>query len=458
MVWERIKYQFLTHRWKQVIGFLLFIAFAAILFANLYDTKQLSMSAAIKTGFNYSLTTIAVTIFSTIVHMLYLYVLLDILIFKHQIEKKIATYKILIPIFLVMAYFCSALQSWANIDVRGYELIDIFNIASFVFFILLYCLWAYNDFSTSKLWLLIDILSIIFLVVCQFCTFEGQWLNFIMSPNGVVIVCLLFYFCTKYFSREEIGGKDYKYDYEYYRKSNIMYRPKSLINIDFSAFSSGVKVLDFGCGSGERLKEYQTLISPWLNDIKINQIIGIERIKCYHTEYLANIKKSFPKIDKNNILFKNKAVKQDFSEANFVILSHVIYEYDTVSRLIKLLRNCKPGTLVLVRVCSPNSFYAPVSLAGASNILCFKKNRGHLGYVWINEIKKRAEYKQLDKYIIKQEYLIDDDHKIEVLSDLLKYLYDGYLAYCSKDYFTALKENGITSIPNDDLIYIIQKL
>lgn len=458
MVWDRIRYQFLTHRRKQIIGFLLFFAFAAILFANLYDTKQLSMSEAIKTGFSYSLTTMVVTIISTIVHMLYLYILLDILIFKHQIEKRIATYKILIPIFLFLAYFCSALQSWANIDVRGYEWVDKFNIASFAFFILLYVFWAYNDFKTSKLWFIIDIISIGFLVLCQFGTFKDQWVNFFMSPNGVVILCLIFYFSTKYLSREEIGGKDYKSDYEHYRNFNKIHIPKHPINIDFSSFSSGINVLDFGCGSGERLREYQSLITPWLSTLNINKITGCERLKCYNEEFIANVCTLLPCISKENITFKNKADKQDFLEADFIVLSHVIYENDTVCQLVSLLKKCKPNTIVLVRVCSPNSFYAPVSIAGADNILGFKKNRGHLGYVWINKIIEKARYREMAKYTIKQEYMIDDDYKIKILSDLLQSLYDGYLAYYSRDYLTALKDNNIHSIPNDDLIYILQKL
>jgi hypothetical protein len=443
------KERFLTQYGKQIIGVLLLIAFATIMFSNLYDTKRLSMSEAIKTGLNYSKTTMILTIFATIVHMLYLYILLDILIFKHQIEKRIVAYKILIPVFLVLAYICSALTSWAKVDISGYELVDIFNITSFLFFGLLYICWALNDFKTSKRWFYIDVASILLLIFFYFISFENQWLTFFASPNGVVIICLALYFIFS-LSSQEYRDSNYKSAYEAYRRYNTIEERPS-IEIDFGC-SSGINILDYGCGSGERLVEYNSLITPCFKDIPINKITGCDRLSCYKANFTTQATSLSP-----TALFKEKVTMRDFSEANLVILSHVIYEYDTVKNLISYLRKCQSGTVVLIRVCSPNSFFVPVSIAGADNIFSFKKNRGHLGYIWIKKIIESAQYTKIATYTVKQTYSISDETRIECASKLLQFLYDSYLAYCIEDYLTALKENGITSIPNDDLIYILQK-
>lgn len=455
---KRIKLYFtLPHVTKQIVVFVLFGVCSAIILSSLYFKKNVSMTEALQSKFDYF---IIFTIVSTIIHVIYLYILFDILIFRHPLEKKIWLIKLLIPVFLVLAYVSYTLKSWAAIYASS-DWGEIIGVFSIVCFFILYLLWAINDYKyKNNIWFFLDIISIVLLIIIQstqgWISSRGKWEQFAFSPNGVVAFSVIAYVGLELYSTIENKGLKYQNYYRNYRDNNQVILPPA-IYIDFSSFKDGVKIMDFGCGSGERLKnEYNEWIT-WKN-FPIQKIIGVDKIAEYKNSFTANVKNAFEsRISEENIFFKNKVSKKDFRNVDLVIISHVTYYYKVVKQITKYLKSCKTGTYIMIRISSPNSFFVPVSIAGANNIFSFKSNRGHLGIFWLNRIKEKAKLEQVHKYLVKQSYPINDEYKRESLSILLNHLYDGNLAFRIEDYLLSLSENDISAIPNDDLIYILKK-
>ena len=450
-----------THQGKQIIFLIFIISLIPILFSNFYAPHYVSIQSALTNGFTYDLLYILLSIIATIAHVIYLYILLDILIFKHPIEKKIEIDKLCIPIFLFLAHLLDAFHAFCSVDVGCYKWFFFTKYLCPVFFLLTYITWLYRDLknkSNKALWIVLDIVSIILIIVPFVCEIKIQWLLFFLSPTGSVIICIALYLLMNVLSYEVVS-KEYREFYGNYLRqcyfvgTKIESTPSITINFENQ---DAINILDYGCGSGDRL-EYKDLIKSTSHNIKINKIIGCDVMEDYRASFRTNAQKIFP--SSTEICFETNVSDQDFIDSNLIVLSHVVYEFGVVKKIIRKLKKCNPGTIILVRVCSPNSIFTPVSISGSNNILSLKKNRGHLGCKWIDVIKEEAALSMINgsPYTIKQEIPIETEQQREAISKLLQHLYDGNLASYIQEYVKSLNNNGINSISNDDLIYLLKK-
>jgi len=443
---------------KGVIIIILVLISAAVLFANL-SIKAYSIEDNARH--------VLAAIFYTGIHISYLLVVFNMLILDRPIEK-IYIQRLIFPIILLFAYAFYAAQVWAlttmNMSIGHLE--QVFKVISLLLFVLLYILWMLRDIFEYKeekkpisiYWIIGEFVSLILLVIGIYNEVTGNSNNsFWTSLNGPIIICLVVYFFYRISDELFHDQRSYKDLYDSYLKYNIT-APLS-IDLNLSNHNQ-LKILDFGCGDGNRLVD----ILSWIKDLDKTKIsiTGCDSRKCFNSTFTDNMTKHQYT---NNFVSNFKKINP--AEYDIIILSHVLYEQSIANLILKFLKKCKRDTIILFRGASPKSFFVSTSFAGSNTISLFtlKRNRSHLWYsIWLDKIKddaglvRRNSTSTLADYTVEQIYNTEENNAIETANLLLKKLYRGALANRTDDYFKALKTYaGIDKIPNNDLIYIYLK-
>ncbi len=396
----------------------------------------------------------------SILHVFYLYVVLSMQILKKPVEN-LYYQQFIIPVLLILAYAFYAFQIYSHmaINFTFNELENLFKTLSLTFFCSLYILWFIRDIKKNKgpdkIWIGLDIISIVLLLITIFTNKRGFW----FSQNAPIFICLgvwVFFKLFEFLQYEKV----YKNSYDEYLLYNRVIPSDNKININIE---NELSIFDFGCGNGSRLIENLNLIKN-IESHNIS-ITGYDILENFKGKFIENINnhiscKSAPRFYFDNIPNINKF--------NLIFLSHVLYDHSALSKSIDVLKKCKKNTLIIIRGVGPNSFFTTASFS-SSNMLINNPKKKNISYLWYSkwllDIEKECNLTRLNEtkkpdLIIKQEYDISTTNSIEVISDLLIKLYNnGGLTNRIKDYFVFLNTyQGVDKVPNNDLLYIYKKL
>jgi hypothetical protein len=288
-----------------------------------------------------------------------------------------------------------------------------------------------------------------------------------LDKNFIIVTCIFLWFFLQYF-KSRIDKRGYHETYLQYLSRNLPGRPIFAkrdnyfdnINLikDYLSKINNATIIDFGCGDGKRLIELLELlgIEP-RTDLKIIGYDSNKKWECFFNEKLANY---------SNIFFSNKKKLEEYRRGiqfNIIFSSHTLYYRGAEQGLIKIIKTCSPGTPVIIRGASPNSFFYAVSTAYTLRLLF-----PTYSHTWIdnslnnlinkcklNRINGKLAAKRPD-FII-QQYIETKDVPINVSTDLLGYLYGNTVKALTQEYFYALKSSEVEFIPNDDFVYAFTK-
>lgn len=398
----------------------------------------------------------------TMVHIYYLYIVLNLLVFQNPIEK-LYKQQLVYPILLIIAYLFYALQVALHYSInpdlfRHESLCKVVSLSVFAF---LYFLWLIRDYlvfkktpcSDTAFWMGAELFSIICLVLSIIFEYNGipevinnSFFIFLLSQNGPVFICALLFLGINSLSRLERKERTYVHLYGEYLRHNDLpgKKGKMKINLDYPID----RIVDFGCGNGKRLEENLSFLDGLPNKMNL-EVIGYDRREYFSGEFCSNV---------TNKIFKSVGFVSDVDDIsldknNLVIISHVLYEPATVRKVTTFLSKCPKGTLVFFRGASPNSFFVSTSFA-CSNALN-RKNKCHLWYsVWLEQITRNIGLELMDTMKVHQNYKLSNGGIIAAYQ-LINLLYSGIFAKRLDDYFGQLKKySRLNFVSNDDLIFL----
>lgn len=401
----------------------------------------------------------------TFVHLGYLYLVFWLLILRKPPEK-LYWQQLLFPFILGMAYFFYAISIYFQWETYMYgEYGKYFKLASYSLFVCLYLLWLFRDFFEFSenperrkvifLWIIVESFSIFILmgaILIDLKCFSSE--ASIFSKDWAISISLSLWVII---TIRDFLGREGKYDsiYRDYMSGNkIEVMPKICMPISIKSRINCI--LDFGCAGGDRVLE----IIKWINfekeQLKSMKVMGYDKNREWEGFFNEKLREYNGKFKSN----KNHLVPKEY---HLVVLSHVLYDLNTVNELVSILKECKEGTCVIIRGASPNSFFIPVSISNSVKIL--RASQAHLWYsFWLNLVIKEANLVRLNSaftdepdIVVSQVYSLNEV-SIKSASKLIDHLYDGTLSQRFKEYLSALKDYGkVNTIPNEDLIYIFKK-
>lgn len=458
---------------------ILFLATAFILFSKI--AILLGYPESIQISVFNKRQTIFDTIFYTLVHLSYLYIVFSILIFTCPPEK-LYWQRLVIPSILFFAYFAQflpililyidgepflfrSISESIPIAFRKYILIN-GVLFSYILFITIYIYWFIRDIieyqytylprrrNEIKFWFFAEVISIIVLII-GFLQVSGVIivLSYWFNKDNVILLSLIVWFLVNNLIKDWLRGT-YNIIYKDYLQKNQISGTIYNSTICLKNWENVKTILDYGCANGKRLKETLNILGIKGNQTD-KQIIGFDRDGQWQLEF----EETFTSLRK----FIHREDKISPSVINAIFLSHMLYEFKTTKKVKKFLKKCEPGTYVIIRGMSPNSFFNPISMAYSMRI--FDPTRSYLWYPFNLEfLVKKAKLSRLDiskpidipDIIVKQQYTIDPKG-IDSAQKLLGYLYRPVVGERAKEYFTALHKLYIDNIPNDDFIYLFIK-
>ena len=438
-------------RWRcALIGMLAGISLA-VLFANICNASNGIASLVYNTF---------IAIGLTMVHVCYLYIVLNLLVFQNPIEK-LYKQQLVYPVLLIVAYSFYALQVALHysIDPDLFKYESLCKVISLSIFAFLYFLWLIRDYlvfkktpcSDTAFWMGAESFSIICLVLSIVFEYNGvpeafdnPFLLFLLSQNGPVFICALLFLGINFLSRLERRERTYVHLYGEYLRYNYLPGRKGKIKFDFPID----RIVDFGCGNGKRLEENLSFLDRIPNKKDI-EVVGYDRREYFSGEFCSNVtNKTFKSVD-----FVSDMDDIRLDKNSLVIISHVLYEPATVSKVTRFLSRCPKGTFVLFRGASPNSFFVSTSFACSNAIN--RKNKCHLWYsVWLGQITGNIGMETVGAMKVRQNYELSNGG-ITAAYQLINLLYSVIFAKRLDDYFEQLRiYSNQDFVSNDDLIYL----
>lgn len=403
-------------------------------------------------------------------HLAYLYLVFWLLIFS-QPPERLYKQRMLFPFLLMTAYVLYALSVYLIWEQNWLTVGKYLHIAAYMFFIALYGLWFFRDYFEWKMiynhaaekffWWGLECLSIIVLIGGIYYAFEKQpwtvapaWVNKDITVAG----CLLLWIGRTVFV--ELAKRDnYMTLYRDYLLNNTIHNSNT---ISLPIRSASYNVLDYGCADGTRLNQILTWMgmSVGSSDYGNSEVTGFERDVNWHEAFYRNMA-GMKKYTPTNL---QEEVSKNINKYNLIILSHILYDLDTVDDLIRLLKKCQPNTCIVMRGAGPKSFFTAFSLAYSLRLIAPTKSHLWLSVNMVkivNEVKLERVNTNLGTHpdaIVDQQYSLINGG-VEHAAKLIQHLYGDIAGIRAKEYFGGLMRNSKqTILPNDDLIYVYKKI
>jgi hypothetical protein len=362
-------------------------------------------------------------------------------------------FQISVPYFLFSVAYCllwkhgcDELKSKEFQFVRTHQNIKYFKFVDGLFAVLFF---SYALFLVSEL----DIFSRTLIYKTDV---VSSWYSLIHSKDILIAMCTSLYLLSSKMVSKLIATK-----------SNDTYA-KYLTHVDLNnqfhyemGNSLGTEKVwfDYGSGTGRRLHEvmqlfYNKNVKPaykiifYDKDVNIYDKIDIEvecwlRSKRIQYEFLMTPA-------------KYKSFLSSLNKADIVLLSHLAYDPHKVNVIITKLKTMKIGALIVIRVTGATGLFRAISMMFSHNLM--RPSFRHA----VPKILIRAldclGFKQIKKVRVQQKYNLTDVNATSDLANWCEFAYGDTVGGLVKDYLDEIQSNGITVLPNDDEIYILQKI
>lgn len=425
--------------------------------------------------------------FKPLLHLGYLYLIFWLLIFKEPIEK-LHFQKIILPALLCGAYLCYAFKAYflylysfvVSDYINSGQLFYIskfFDFLSLLLFLGLYIVWLKRDICELKentnprrtheiiFWLFVEVFlciaifgAIAKLFGFDFAVLSLKKIEWFFDKDAAIIIALILWGIIE-LVRISIEKGAYRDVYEGYLHYNTIdnIESKSTKQIQKISLPEDAKLLDVGCGNGQRLNE----IIDWLElkELALSgrlDITGSDKDETWGTIYQSTVKAK-------KVSFLASLESFSYEKVKLVVLSHVLYEPKTVEEISTMLQQCDDKTIVVIRGASPVSFFSMVSVAFSLRPLTPTVSHNwytcqldslieKINLVRINQSLERHE----PDIIVKQQYELNPD-SIQRASALLGFLYQKIAGEMAGRFFKELSNpGGLKKLPNEDFIYLFE--
>lgn len=399
----------------------------------------------------------------TLLHLGYLWIVFDMAVMASPVEN-VMLGKAIPPVLLSIVYMLYGVQSLL-VNMAYLSLASSIKLAAYLAFILIYLVWAVNDFAKLNkkwipdwrlaLWLVADFVSVFILLTYPLGWFDGFHLlgYSVSAKDGAVFLCItvwLIFRVVMHFAKRN------SYQAEYTKYLAQMRHVRLVGNVPQLNLKSNTEltVVDVGCGDGTRLVQ----LIDWLkqsgqlaSDVNISAT-GFDRDDTWKDAFESTcrgrgIQLKFVEDDVHRLI-------DNIKSANIVLLSHVIYDPAFWPTVAGWLKHCNKNAVVVVRGTSARSFFTVINLAHSRRLT--RPTVSHLWYRGVEYLIRHAGLERMESCCrVKQPYALTDNGD-ETATHVLNNLYGEGPAQLAKEYFSELKKEKVQKIPNDDLIIFLK--
>jgi Methyltransferase domain len=411
--------------------------------------------------------------FLALAHICYLCLAFGDLLLARPIYR-IYRQTLVFPGLVFLAYVLFAVSTFETHELLGpLNVGKLLKFLSYLCFFVLYAWWAIRDVlewrsiytrrAEKFMWWLVELVSMVVLVAgmrWMLSHSPGESLPWYGNKDVAILFTLGFWSIIS-LNSSLIRNESLQRVYNDYLDHVEVAGDASLPQIQLP---EGGKVLDAGAADGRRLCQ----ILKWLGlHQRPLQVTGFDRDDNEREPFTRHLKEFLG--PDSPVKFITDVTEE--SGFNLVVFSHFIYTLLGLSRAIKILSHCDPGTYVVVRGSSPNSVFQAVSRA--CSLRLFAPTYGH---AWTGsalqrlmresnlcrvDASKHLAGEMVPDAMVNQSYnLSKGGDPITAIVDYLGHLYGGTVKEEVKEYFQSLAEiRGDQSclLPNDDIIFVFVK-
>ncbi len=434
--------------------------------------------------------------FNTIVHIFYFGVICWTLVLRKPVHS-IYRQDVILPAILLIGYICyffkSALHTesiplhYAYLTLvpikfkAVYFFYQIFRVLCYFFFVLFYSLWLVRDYFEFRSevekqhelfgWIIFDTLSLLLLLFGIYGKIQHQTKFYYEHAKEMAVWLSAIGWIVHYIYHLKTSAVSYDGTYRDYMQNvePIVHKNSGLIQtpINLSDFSpeKKLKILDIGCGSGERFIEiFAYTFGIEYETVKDRvECIGYDVNKRWEAYFQSNV-------DNGKFYYTLESLTKETAlpSINLVFISHTFYTSRTLLTVTSIVESISENTTLIFRGNSPYSLpyfasynYALRFFTERHTYLWFKqwlaiemKNMGLDQYG--NFPKKR--HIPTPNFIIHQRYHIHPAGVV-ALCELLRSNYKNKdFNYDLKAYLDDLYEiEGKKTIPCNDYVYVYIK-
>lgn len=208
------------------------------------------------------------------------------------------------------------------------------------------------------------------------------------------------------------------------------------------------RILDIGCGGGQRLKELVDELSKGDNLAGSIDVVGIERRNGHFRKDFRAAFDGNPHVRGAEFVigpFSTKLRDDDVRRFDLIHVSHYADDPGRVDEVVGVLRRLRPGCLVLFRGVHASSLAFTLN-AHNSRRTSSPTIRHLWDSVFMEEIKRQVDLEALGVVTVAQSYVgSDSDHNLELLVDLQ---YGSHVGRQARAILDALRFSKQRELPN----------
>lgn len=472
LLWRRVRTIFLP--------ILLAIASLSVLFHGLTEIDRPDVL---------HLEIIILSVALMLLHCVYLLTMTWQIVYRHTVDRYLGLTP-LVLVLITLAYGILAVKSMLHGDSIHTEetTFSYFSVISFILFSLAYfVLWQHGRHELSheeflfprtkesiKYFIKIDLIFFLSFTVYagyilispyfqhllpKFFLDQGSNhpLTLVSLKDVLILTSLVAYWSSQNAVAREMKSKT-NLLYKNYLKHVSLEEKQPTISTFNSNGNSEPAWFDYGCGSGQRIKELLTICGAV--DVTIpSEIFFFDTDESQYDNVENNLGNWLrTKGIKYNYIHggvPGPQFKESIQKADVIVLSHLTYNPTTTFRVLKSLESVREGSLLLIRVTAPTGLFRVISTMFSQRVFV-PTYRHTVPNIMMSNLEKMS-FNQIHRLQIKQRYAISEEESKRDLASWCDLVYGESAGMLVYNYIVDVNENGVNSIPNDDEVYLLRR-
>jgi hypothetical protein len=218
--------------------------------------------------------------------------------------------------------------------------------------------------------------------------------------------------------------------------------------------------LDYGSGSGVRLVELLELIYPAGVQPARTVVLYDADMSVYETLDSASLKRLEEKgirVEKGQVYVDPIKRRERLGNIDVLLLSHITYDPPRILRILEDIACLKEDSRVVIRVTGSTGLFRAISVMFSTRLV-YPSSRHSVPQILLEELQKDYGFRQVRQARITQRYALNHKDAPVDLARWCDIRYGENVGLHTKKYAELLQRRGIVDLPNDDDIYVLERV